>query len=293
MEIIISRYSGYCFGVKRALKLTHNVLDNSTNKNKKIFSFGSIINNPGVTEKLSKKGLVQIKDIDEIEDNSIFIVRSHGMSPDLINKIRVEKKSEIIDATCPFVKKAQARAEFLSENGYFVIVIGNKNHPEVLGIKGYIAGNNYMVVENEKDVDKIPDNKKIGVVVQTTQTREKLLLITGRLLEKTREILIYNTICDTTWRRQDSTKKLAADADVMIIVGGKDSANTVHLKEISKEINNSTYHIESFKELRPEWFKNKKRAGISGGASTPMEDIIEVKRTIEKIDKQQLEMSKE
>lgn len=283
MEIIISRYSGYCFGVKRALRLTDEVIKESRNKNKKIFSFGPIINNPGVTEELSKNGLIQVKDINEIEDGSIFIVRSHGMPPDIIDKIRLEKKSEIIDTTCPFVKKAQERAEFLSKNGYFVVIIGNKNHPEVLGIKGCISGNNYVVVENEKDLENVPSNKKIGVVVQTTQTREKLLFITGRLFEKAKEILIYNTICDTTSKRQDSTGKLAGKTDIMIIVGGKDSANTRHLKEISEEINNSTYHVESCRELKPEWFRNKKKAGISGGASTPIKDIIDVKKAIEKI----------
>lgn len=283
MEIIIDEYSGYCFGVKRALRLTEEIINNNRHKNKKIFSFGSIINNPGVTEELSKKGLVPAKEINEIEKDSIFIIRSHGMSPDIINKIIEEKKPEIIDATCPFVKKAQARAKSLSRKGYFVVIIGNRNHPEVLGIKGCILNNNYTVIENEKDAERIPESKKIGVVVQTTQTKEKLLLITSRLLERTRELLIYNTICDTTYKRQNSTKKLAGDTDIMIIVGGKNSANTKHLKEISEAINNSTYHIESFKEIKPGWFRNKKRVGISGGASTPVKDIIDVKKAIEKL----------
>src|SRR4030042_2041476 len=220
MEIIITEYLGYCFGVKRALKLTGEVINNNRHKNKKIFTFGSIINNPGVTEELSKKGC-------------------------------------------------------------FVVIIGNKKHPEVLGIRGYILNKNYMIVEDEKDIKTIPQNKKIGVVIQTTQTKEKLLLITGRLLEKTRELLIYNTICDITGKKQDSTKKLAENTDIMIIVGGKNSANTSHLAEISREINNSTYHIESFQEIKPAWFRNKKRAGISGGASTPVKDLIDVKKAIE------------
>ncbi len=283
MEIIINEYSGYCFGVKRALKLTEEVINNNRHKNKKIFTFGSIINNPGVTEELSKKGLISVQDISEIEKNSIFLIRSHGMSPDIINKIREKNEPEIIDTTCPFVKKAQARAEALSRKGCFVVIIGNKNHPEVLGIKGYILNKNYMIAEDEKDIKMIPQNKKIGVVLQTTQTKEKLSLITGKLLEKTRELLIYNTICDITGKKQDSTKKLAENTDIMIIIGGKNSANTRHLAEISREINDSTYHIENFQEIKPAWFRNKKIAGISGGASTPVKDIIDVKKAIEKL----------
>ena len=283
MEIIITEYLGYCFGVKRALRLTGEVINNNRHKNKKIFTFGSIINNPGVTEELSKKGLISVQDISEIEKNSIFIIRSHGMSPDIINKIRKKYEPEIIDTTCPFVKKAQARAKALSQKGCFVVIIGNKNHPEVLGIRGYILNKNYMIVEDEKDIKMMPQYKKIGVVVQTTQTKEKLLLITSKLLEKTRELLIYNTICDITGKKQDSTKILAENTDIMIIVGGKNSANTSHLAEISREINNSTYHIESFQEIKPAWFRNKKRAGISGGASTPVKDLIDVKKAIEKL----------
>lgn len=283
MKIIIAKYSGYCFGVKRALKLTGEVIKNNKDRKKKIFTFGSIINNPGVTRELSEKGLVSVKSVDEIEKNSIFIIRSHGMSPNVINEITKKKEPEIIDATCPFVKKAQAKAEALSRKGYFVVIIGNKNHPEVMGIKGYVPEKNYMVIEDENDTGIIPENKKIGVVVQTTQTKEKLLLITTRLLEKTRELYICNTICDTTWKRQDYAKKLAGMTDIMIIVGGKNSANTKHLSEISKTINDSTYHIESFKEIEARWFKGKKITGISGGASTPVKDIIDVKKAIEKL----------
>ncbi len=283
MEIKIAEYSGYCFGVKRALKLTEETIKKHHGKNKKIFTLGSLINNPGVTEELLKKGLISAKDIEEMDNDGIFIIRSHGMSPHLINEIREKKEVEIIDATCPFVKKAQARAESLAKAGYFVVIIGNKNHPEVQGIKGYILNKNYMVIENEKDLEKLIDKKKIGVVVQTTQTKEKLSLITNKLLEKTKELIIYNTICDTTRKRQASTAKLAENVDIMIIVGGKNSANTRHLMEISERINNSAYHIESYWEIKPEWFRDKKRVGISGGASTPVKDIIDVKETIEKL----------
>jgi (E)-4-hydroxy-3-methyl-but-2-enyl pyrophosphate reductase len=283
MEIKIAEYSGYCFGVKRALKLTMEAIEKTSNKNKKIFTIGSIIHNPGVKEELSKKGLISVNKVEEISDKSIFIIRSHGMAPYLINRIRKEKEAEIVDTTCPFVKKVQSKAGLLSKNGYFVVIIGNKDHPEVLGIKGCISNKKYAVIENEEDAEKLKCRKKIGVVIQTTQTKEKLFVIANKLLDKTGELLLNNTICDTTEKMQLSTRKLAGEVDIMIIVGGRQSANTGHLNEISEKINKSTYHIENYRELNPEWFINKKRAGISGGASTPIKDIIDVKKAIEKL----------
>ncbi len=282
MKVKTARHSGYCFGVKRALKILNGILKENQNKKTKIFTLGSIIHNSGVTSELAKKGLISARELKEIKPGSIFIIRSHGMSPKLINEIK-KKSVEIIDATCPFVKKAQARAEALSKDGYFVLIIGNKNHPEVIGIKDHILNENYMVIESKKDAEKLVDKKKIGVVVQTTQTIEKLRLITDKLLEKTKELVIYNTICNTTKKRQDLAKELAKNVDMMIVVGGKNSENTRHLMDISKKFNASTYHIENYREIKPQWFKNVKLVGISGGASTPIEDIIDVKKAVEKL----------
>ncbi|MEA2016518.1 MAG: 4-hydroxy-3-methylbut-2-enyl diphosphate reductase [Actinomycetota bacterium] len=283
VKVRVAEYSGYCFGVKRALKITEETIKKYRSRNRKIFTLGSIIHNPGVTRELSKKGLVSVKDIDEIGKKGIFIIRSHGMFPNLINEIKAKKDVEVIDTTCPIVKKAQARARLLSKNGYFVVIIGNKNHPEVLGIKGYVLNEKFVVIEDEEDVEKLPFKKKIGVVVQTTQTKEKLHIINDRLLERTRELFINNTICDTTEKMQNSTAGMSKDVDIMLIVGGKNSANTKHLVEISRRFNSSTHHIENFKEIRADWFMHKSTAGISGGASTPVKDIKDVKKAIEQL----------
>ena len=283
MEIKIAKNSGYCFGVKRALKITEQILkENKDNKKIKVFTLGSIIHNSGVSDELAKKGLIPVDDFKKIEPGSIFIIRSHGMSPSLIKEIK-EKDVKIIDTTCPFVKKAQARAGELSRNGYFVIIIGNKTHPEVMGIKDYILNENYTVIENKADIERLPEKDKIGIVVQTTQILDRLIQISGKSLKKTKELIIYNTICDTTRNRQNFTGEMAKEVDVMIIVGGKNSANTRNLTSISKKINKKTYHIESYREIRPEWFKKVKKVGISGGASTPAEDIIDVKKAIERL----------
>lgn len=281
MNIEIAKYSGYCFGVKRALDFAEETLKKYKNKNKRIYTLGSIIHNPGVVKELSKKGIKVVKSLEEILPESVFIVRSHGMSPLILEEL-AKKKVIIVDATCPFVKKAHDNAKFLSKNEYFVIIIGSKNHPEVKGIKDYVKDNKCLVVENKEDIDNVKNKKKVGIVVQTTQTSEKFKLIISSILEKAKEILIFNTICNTTSKRQISTEKLAKKTDLVLIVGGKNSANTTHLAEISRLYNNKTYHIENYKEIKPEWFKNVKKVGISGGASTPLKDILEIKGFLEK-----------
>jgi len=283
MDIEIAEYSGYCFGVKRAITITEKTINKYKKTNGKIYTLGEIIHNSGVVKELSKKGLSVAKDEKEITPGNVLIVRSHGMSPVLLEKIK-SKNVKIVDATCPFVKKAQSKAKYLSQNGYFVVIIGNKNHPEIKGIKEHVEDSNCcMVIENAEEVSKLRKKKRIGVVVQTTQTSENFESIACRILEKAKEILIENTICSITKNRQNSARKLAKKTDVMIVVGGKRSANTTHLAEISKKYNTGTYHIENFKEINAEWFNGAKKVGIVGGASTPMKDIVDVKKIIEKI----------
>jgi (E)-4-hydroxy-3-methyl-but-2-enyl pyrophosphate reductase len=280
LEIEIAKNSGYCFGVKRALDIAESTLNKYKGKNLKIYCLGQIIHNKGVVEELTKRGIKFVDKEEDIESGSIFIVRSHGMPPDIIDRLK-SRNIKIIDATCPFVKNAHTKASVLGKKGYFIIIIGNKKHPEVIGIKNHAINSQYLVVENLADLDSVSKKEKIGVVVQTTQTIENVQAIVSELTKIGKEILIENTICNTTGNRQNATKDLAQKVDIMIIVGGKNSANTTHLAEISKKINKNTYHIENYKELKTDWLTGAKKVGISGGASTPMQDISEVKKFIE------------
>jgi 4-hydroxy-3-methylbut-2-enyl diphosphate reductase len=280
MDVEIAEYSGYCFGVKRALKLAREALGKKDADNKKIYTLGSIIHNPGVVQELSEKGLVSVKDIEDIEEGSVFVVRSHGMPPAILGKLR-KKNIIIIDATCPFVKKAHKRTQKLAADGFYVVLIGDNDHPEVCGIREQVGKSLISVISTKEDLATLDKKPKIGVVIQTTQTMEKLKELTCGLLDKTRELYVVNTICDTTKNRQNATRQLSKRVDLMLVVGGKNSANTTHLADIAKQNNPNTYHIENKDGLVKDWFKNTDKVGISGGASTPEEDILEIRKKIE------------
>jgi 4-hydroxy-3-methylbut-2-enyl diphosphate reductase len=202
------------------------------------------------------------------------------MPPGILDKLR-KKNIIIIDATCPFVKKAHKRTQKLAADGFYVVLIGDNDHPEVCGIREQVGKSLISVISSKEDLATLDKKPKIGVVIQTTQTMEKLKELTCGLLDKTRELYVVNTICDTTKNRQNATRQLSKRVDLMLVVGGKNSANTTHLADIAKQNNPNTYHIENKHGLEKDWFKNMDKVGISGGASTPEEDILEIRKKIE------------
>jgi 4-hydroxy-3-methylbut-2-enyl diphosphate reductase len=235
-----------------------------------------------VVRNLEKRGIKAIEDENVIELGSIFIVRSHGMPPQILEKIK-SRGIKVVDATCPYVKRAQSKAKMLSKRGYHVVIIGSKKHPEVLGVKAHVKQENLTVIENPEELSNLKSYEKIGVIIQTTQTMENVQKILSGLLKKGKEILIENTICYTTEKRQNDVKDLAKRVDVMIIIGGKNSANTTHLAELARKYNQNTYHIENCRNIKSNWFKDGMKIGISSGASTPQKDIKEVKKFLENL----------
>lgn len=270
MKIILAEDAGFCYGVKRAINLALN----SANKIQNIYTLGPIIHNPQVVKKLTAQGIKEIEDIDQIESGAI-IFRSHGVSPKIYQKAS-EKGLKIIDATCPNVAKVQKIALHLQKEGYALVVVGEKEHPEVKSILETVNKNAYCI-SSIKEISKIPSKiSKIGVVAQTTQTLDNFKKIIGELISHFKELCVFNTICKATLSRQKSSLQLAKKVEVMLVIGGYNSANTQKLTNICKKVNNNTYHIEEAKELKEEWIENKSIIGITTGASTPLWIIKEV-----------------
>ena len=268
MEVILAEHLGFCYGVKRAIEIARqNASTDGTSS-----TLGPIIHNPQMVERLRNEGVGTVGSLDEMEDG-LVIIRSHGVGP----KVYEEAESrglELVDATCPHVKKAQLSAKLLSEEGYTVVIVGEKNHPEVKSIFEWTAHGAH-IIETEAEAEELPRIGKLGIVSQTTFSGEKFRSIVSCLLEKSREIKILRTICTATDLRQEAALELAENVDIMIVVGGKNSANTSRLAQLCA-IKCKTYHIETAAELQEDWMKNVNKIGITAGASTPDWIIKEV-----------------
>jgi 4-hydroxy-3-methylbut-2-enyl diphosphate reductase len=275
MEITVAKRAGFCFGVKRAIDITVEV---AKEKRDGLYTLGPIIHNPQVIEKLEQEGISPV-DISDLEGQKIssLIIRTHGIPCQLYDAIS-ERGIRIIDATCPFVKNAQHYAKLLKENGYQVVILGDKNHPEVKGIMSY-AGDDALVVDQDSPLPRL--KTRVGVVVQTTQPVEALKIVLSRIVEHTKEIKVYNTICNSTALRLKETAEMAGRVDIMIVVGGKNSANTTQLANLCRSMSVRTYHIETDDEIDASWFREARRVGITAGASTPDWIITRVAKRIQ------------
>ncbi len=279
MEIIVARRAGFCFGVKRAVDIA---FERSEKKTEGLYTFGPIIHNPQVIERLCQRGVIPIDDIYR-DDIKTLIIRTHGIPLNLLEEAS-KRGYEIIDATCPFVKKAQNYAKLLRDEGYQVIILGDKEHPEVKGLMSF-AGDDAIVINGREITPEFLNGlkRRVGVIVQTTQPVDNLRRLVGMLIEDTKELKVYNTICNSTALRLKETEDLARRVDIMIVVGGRNSANTTQLANLCRSIPIRTYHIEMAEELREEWFRGVERVGITAGASTPEWIILEVERKIKDI----------
>jgi 4-hydroxy-3-methylbut-2-enyl diphosphate reductase len=278
MKVLLAKRAGFCFGVKRATQMAFE----AAGIDKKTYTLGPIIHSPQVVNKLEEMGVKVLPNLDTMDCGTI-IIRSHGVASHEIEEA-VQKQLEIVDATCPFVKKAQEHVKSLSETGYGVVVVGDADHPEVQGIVSY-GGDKVFVVGSGEEVSNLPKMNKIGVVAQTTQSFENLKNVVSECLLRGGEIRVFNTICDATAVRQEEAKELACQVDCMLVVGGFNSANTRRLAEVCAEIQPRTHHIETAAEIVPGWFEGVERVGVTAGASTPKWIIDEVMNRIEYINK--------
>ncbi len=275
VEITIAPNAGACFGVVRAIKLGYQAATRAEKKQDPIYSLGPLIHNSAVVDALKAKGVHTTVEPDEIENGTV-ILRSHGVPLPAETELR-ERGVKIVDATCPLVKKPQRIARSLGDRGYFLIVVGDLNHPEVKGVLSYFGRDDYLVTYHPKDLDKIPaGTQKVGVIAQTTIEGSVFRAISDRARQLFADVLVHNTICDATTIRQTEAVELARNADVLVVVGGKHSSNTNKLVKICKGFQPDTYHIEQLEEIEPLWFLHKHRIGITGGASTPHEYVDQV-----------------
>ncbi len=264
IKIILAKHAGFCFGVKRAVKLALETA--AENKNNKISTLGPLIHNPQVIQELKGKGIIDIASPQKVL-SGIVIVCSHGMHPLVLKQIK-QKKVKIVDATCPFVKKIEKIVKKLKKDKYDVAIVGDREHPEVKAITGY-AGKKVILIENLEAARKLPRLKKVGVVAQTTQSLKNFKEICQELKQKTERLKIFNTICDATQKRQEEAVRVAREVDKIIVIGGYNSANTKRLAKLCQELGKPTLHIEQARDLDINFLKYTGSVGVLAGASTP------------------------
>ena len=277
-KIIISSHSGFCFGVRRALDIAKKAL----REKDAVYSLGPIIHNPQVVDEFSKKGLKIIKDINKTRSkNAALLIPSHGVSPSVLQK----RPFACIDTTCPLVENVQKIIKGLKEKGYFIIIVGDKKHPEVKGLIG-IAGKNSHVIKDKKEAKMLSlKSKKVALISQTTASLSDFKEVLSEMAKKGfAKLASFNTVCKNTIDRQKEAREIAGRVDAMIIIGGKNSANTSKLAKTCRGVNKNTRHIESEKDLKWEFLKGKKSVGIATGASTPPYAIEEVIERIRRFD---------
>jgi len=279
MEIILAKSAGFCFGVRRATQMAFE----AAAEHEAICSLGPVIHSPQVVRGLAERGVKVVSSVEDIPPGSV-IIRSHGVTASEMARVQ-EKNLTIVDATCPFVKKAQEYATRLSEEGYTVVIVGEVEHPEVQGIVSYAGEALVHVVADARQAAALPRMNKVGIVAQTTQLYENLKNIREICLTKCQELRVFNTICDATSVRQNEAREIASTVDLMFVIGGHASANTSRLARICREIQPHTLHIETAEEIEPEWFAGVAKVGVTAGASTPRWLIDEVVTRITELGK--------
>ncbi len=260
IHVELAKHYGFCFGVKRAIEIAENSRNAST--------IGPLIHNNKEISRLKDDYNVETLDnLNDIGNIKKAIIRTHGIPKEDLKFLK-KNGIDIVDATCPFVTKPQQICEKMSDEGYDIVIFGDKNHPEVKGVKSYAKRDVQVVLDVDDLKDKIFSNK-IAVVSQTTRKIDEFMRIVNYLIVNHKEVRVFNTICNATFENQDAARELAKKSDIMIVIGGKNSSNTKQLYNISKEFCKESYLIEGEKELKKEWFKNKKYCGVTAGASTP------------------------
>ncbi len=289
MQIKLAKHIGYCFGVRRAIEMVEKALEEGPYP---IWTLGPVIHNPVVVDELTQKG-VRIADAISQVDAGTLILRTHGTT--LEERQKIPPAVHLVDATCPFVARAQKEAGRHAAAGTTVLIVGDKDHPEVKGIMSH-AGPGALCIRNASEIDALPVQDigvNIGLVAQTTSKKEDVEQVMKKLKKKGISVGLSNTICTATEERQQATRELAKECDLVLVVGGRISANTRQLLRIAEECSAEAYLVESAEDVLPEWFKGKRIVGVTAGASTPDRVIKEVVGKVEELEKTNLEQETE
>lgn len=281
MEITVAKSAGFCFGVQRAVDSVYKELEENSGK---IYTFGPIIHNEQVVEDLNKKGIEVIDTVEQLKKikEGTVVIRSHGVAKEIYD-ILEQQKLKMVDATCPFVKKIHNIVLDESNNGKTIIIIGNDNHPEVEGIKGWVNGE-VIVINKEEQIEKLSllEQTKACIVSQTTFNHNKFKYLVEIIRKKGYDITVVNTICNATHVRQVEAQKISSKVDGMIVIGGKNSSNTQKLYDICRNECENTFYVQTVKDLDLHELKSLKSIGITAGASTPKNIIEEVRTECQK-----------
>ncbi|NLZ43535.1 MAG: 4-hydroxy-3-methylbut-2-enyl diphosphate reductase [Clostridia bacterium] len=269
-EIIVGEKAGCCFGVKRALEIAGATREKYQGP---VYTLGPLIHNPAVVENMKEAGIIPCESLEEAEPGGVLIIRSHGAGPEVFTAAR-RRGLRVVDATCPFVRHEQKLAARLHQEGYKVVVVGDPGHAEVQAVAASVPGGAEIIdpAAVKTGEAKISLPARVGIVCQTTQTQENLAGVISAILPGIKELKVFNTICSATVERQREVYDLACRVDILLVVGGRNSANTRKLAEIGSSLV-STYHIEGVEEIDPRWFRQKRVIGVTAGASTPREQI--------------------
>ncbi len=265
MKILVAEKCGFCHGVRNAISVAEKTLSHIKDGNP-VYSLGPIIHNKNEVERLAKIGLKTVDSVKKIRSGTVLI-RSHGAAPKQIARLK-EKGLNIVDATCVLVKRVQHIAEELEKDGYQVVIIGDEDHPEVQAVTG--CAREVVVIADENDLHKLPMNTRLGIVCQTTQSPEHFGRVLGAIGKCSfSELKVINTLCKEAIIRQESAVQLCRQVDIMFVLGGLESANTLRLAELCKKYNSQTFHLQNWNELDKSILPGKNIAGVTAGASTP------------------------
>jgi small subunit ribosomal protein S1 len=280
-EIVASPHMGYCFGVMRAMRLIEQGLERFGGT---IYTLGDVIHNSLEVERLRTLGVHAVETLDEVPEGGTLVLRAHGVRPDLIEEAR-RRGIGIIDATCPFVQLSQRHVKRFAEESVPAIIIGDREHPEVRGIAGH-AGEGAIVIRDVREAGSIAPLERAGVVIQTTFSRSEAKEIIEALRERVLDLQVRDTICQATETRREAMLALAGEVDCMLVIGGRNSSNTVRLYQACVDSGVPAHLVESAEDIDPHWFSGVRRVGVSTGTSTPAWIIDAVLARLDEISSQ-------